>query len=77
MADHNGQNEATPKHIFVRDRVSSAKLREIALFESRITGRVNLSVTLHEVIGEAHDRMKASPEYRRWKKQQDQAQAQG
>lgn len=58
--------------IFVRDAEGRAMLGEIADFESRKTGRVNLSSTLHRVIVEEYERMKAGAEYKRWKKERAQ-----
>lgn len=58
--------------IWARDPDGRTMLEEIAEFDSRKTGRVNLSSTLHRILVEESDRMKSSIEYRKWKKERAQ-----
>lgn len=58
--------------IYARDPEGRKMLEEIAEFDSRKTGRVNLSSTLHRIIVEEHAAMKESAEYRKWKKERSQ-----
>lgn len=55
--------------IWTRDADGRAMLGEIAEFDSRKTGKINLTTTLHRILVEETERMKASPEYRKWKKE--------
>lgn len=58
--------------IWTRDADGRAMLGEIAEFDSRKTGKINLTTTLHRILVEETERMKASPEYRKWKKERTQ-----
>jgi hypothetical protein len=58
--------------IWARDPDARAMLDEIAAFDSRLTGKVNMTTTIHRVLVEETARMKASPEYRKWKRERDQ-----
>lgn len=58
--------------IWTRDADGRAMLGEIAEFDSRKTGKINLTTTLHRILVEETERMKSSPEYRKWKKERTQ-----
>ena len=55
--------------IWARDAEARAMLEEIAEFDARKTGKVNMTTTLHRVLVEEHERMTGSQEFKRWKKE--------
>ncbi len=59
--------------IWARDPEGRAMLEEISEFDSRKTGRVNLSSTLHRILFEEYERIKALREYKTWKKERGQS----
>lgn len=59
--------------IYVKDAEARAMLDQIAEFDSRRTGKVNLTRTIYRVLSEELERIKATSEYRKWKKERGQS----
>lgn len=66
------ENVEDSSRIFIKDPDVRAMLDEIAEFDSRLTGKVNFTRTAYRVFREELERIKATAEYKKWKKERTQ-----
>lgn len=57
------------KVIWSRDSEGRAILEDAAAFDALITGKINLTRTLHRILVEEAERLQSNPKYKRWKKE--------